>query len=149
MIRLVEVDPVEWLERARPLFEASYYEVMQGVGIPPPQIDMDTFTKLVEMEMALAVVALTAEDEIIGYTFSYLVPLFLYGGMKVMNNESLFVRADHRGITSVRLIRATEVAAKARGAARMQWHTRPGTKAEGLFSRMKYHNFDNAWSKEL
>lgn len=149
MITITEIDPVEWLERARPLFEASYYEVMHGVGIPPPQIDMEMFTKLVEMDMALAMGAIDAYGEIIGYTFSYLVPLFLYGGVKVMNNESLFVRKDHRGITSVRLIRATEMAAKARGAARMQWHTRPGTKAEELFSRMQYHNFDNAWSKEL
>ena len=148
-MKVMEVKATEWLERARPLFEASYQEVMLHVGIPKPEINMPVFRQLDELGFALALVALTTEDEIVGYTLSYMVPLFLYGGMNVMNNESLFVAQEHRGRASLQLIRETERAAKARGAARMQWHALPGTKADGLFARLGYKNFDSAWSKEI
>jgi hypothetical protein len=150
MIRFEQVDNShEWLERCRPLFEESYAEVMEGTGIPRPDINLDALKALDAVGMTMAIVALTSENEVVGYTLSYAVPLFMYGGFVVMNNESMFVKPEHRGTTSMRLIRETEKAAAGRGASRMVWHLRPGTRAEELFRRRKYQNFDNAWSKEI
>lgn len=148
-MKIMEVKPSEWIDRARPLFEESWRENMEQKGLPPPEVDMRVFNTLEDAGMLVALVALTNSDEIVGYTISITVPMFLYGNHVVMNNESIFVRKDHRGITPLRLIRATEQAAKARGASRMLWHSMPGTRAEDLWRRLGYETFDTVWTKEI
>lgn len=148
-MNIIEVKPTEWIERARPLFEESWRENMQSKGMPPPDVDMKVFETLESAGMLLAVVALTNAGEIVGYTISIMVPMFMYGNHMVMNNESIFVRKDHRGTTSLKLIRATVQAAKARGASQMLWHSMPGTKAEDLWRRLGYETFDTVWTKEI
>ena len=148
-MKVMEVKATEWLERARPLFEESWRENMAPKGMPPPDVDMRVFQALEDASMLVALVALTNSDEIVGYTISIIVPMFMYGNHVVMNNESIFVRKDYRGTVPLKLIRATVQAAKARGASKMLWHSMPGTKAEELWPRLGYETFDTVWTKEI
>jgi hypothetical protein len=65
-------------------------------------------------------------------------------------NDLLFVRKSHRrGMTGMRLITATERAAKERGVKMMLWHAKPGTTLDRMLPRLGYGIQDVIYSQVL
>jgi GNAT superfamily N-acetyltransferase len=66
-----------------------------------------------------------------------------YGDLLMCQNDLLFVRKSHRrGMTGMRLITATERAAKDRGVKMMLWHAKPGTTLDRMLPKLGYEPFE-------
>lgn len=64
-------------------------------------------------------------------------------------NDALYVDPAHRGITGARLIKNAEREAARRGATRVLWHTRSGTKLHAAMERHGYTPADIVMMKEI
>lgn len=88
-------------------------------------------------------------DELIGYSCNLISTNLHYADLVYVHNDLLFLRADHRGTTGLRLIRETEDEARRRGARLIVWHAKPGTVLDKLLLRRGYRVQDVLYMKEL
>lgn len=149
MLDIREVLATEILDEAQPLMLAHWEEVAKATGAPKPNISR---AHLEALENVGAVVTLGVFDgeELVGYSLNLIGPPIDFADMKVMQNEGIFIRQDHRGKVALRLISESERIAKERGATRALWHTYLDTRASDLFSRLPgYTVYDRPYSKEL
>lgn len=104
------------------------------------------------LEQAGALLALFAYDgdELVGYSVNFLSTNLHYSDLFYSHNDVLFVRKSHRnGRTGLRLIQATERAAKERGARFIIWHAKPKTALDALLPRVGYGVQDVLYSREI
>lgn len=104
-----------------------------------------------DAENAGALLALIAREDgrIVGYSGNFVLPHIHYMRLRMCANDVLFVDQAHRASLGLRLIHATEQAARARGAQLMAWHAKPGTPLENILRRRGCRVQDIVFTKEL
>lgn len=148
MIDFREVVPSQYIDQAMGMAYAHWREVAKDTGYPPPELDIDQLPILERAGLAFAICPFDV-NVMIGYSLVIIAPCFNFKGIRLAVNEGLYVMPEYRGITSLKLIRATEIAAKRRKANKMQWHAYAGTNAAQLFEKLGYNGNDVLFTKEL
>jgi hypothetical protein len=85
----------------------------------------------------------------VGYSINFVSPHIHYMRMCMAMNDVLFVAKSHRASLGIRLLHATEQAARNRGAHLMAWHAKPGTPLESILRRRGCRLQDLIFTKEL
>lgn len=145
MVRIEIVNPAEYMLNVMPLLRDNWAETGFDFEFNP---SVEAYQRLYDAGFLFALAAFDG-DEIIGYCAMTVIPHMHNPDVVFASNDALYVRPDHRGITSVRLIKAAEVEAKQRGASRFLWHTRAGTPMAGMLERRGYKPVDVTVMKEI
>jgi predicted GNAT superfamily acetyltransferase len=90
-------------------------------------------------------------DQMIGYSVSVLVRNHLhYSGLCYLQNDVVFVTAKRRhGSVGMKLIKATEEAARENGAKLVMWHAKAGSALHAVLPRLGYRIQDILFSKQV
>lgn len=111
--------------------------------------DWDRYYEAEEKGFMLSLGAWVADD-LAGYSLNFIAPNMHYSEVLSCQNDLLFVDEQHRrGSIGGRLIRATERAARQRGAHEMIWHAKPDTVLNAGLPKLGYSVLDVLYCKEL
>lgn len=148
-IREATVDDVLANPRTLALFEAHWDEVALNKQVMVLKPDTERY-RAMESNGMLLILAAYAGEELVGYSVNFLVRHLHYADLNTASNDLLFVTKEHRaGRVGLQLIRATEAAAKERGAAIMLWHAKENTSLAALMPRLGYGVQDIIFSREI
>jgi GNAT superfamily N-acetyltransferase len=144
-----EIVASEWIDRAWPLLEEHYAELATVPDIMLLKPDVERYQTL-EAAGNLFAIGMFHKEELVGYSVNIVCTNLHYGDLLMCQNDLLFVRKSHRrGMTGMRLITATERAAKERGVKMMLWHAKPGTTLDRMLPRLGYGIQDVIYSQVL
>ena len=144
-----EIVASEWIDRAWPLLEEHYAELATVPDIMLLKPDVERYQTL-EANNSIFAIGMFDKEELVGYSVNIVCTNLHYGDLLMCQNDLLFVRKSHRrGMTGMRLITATERAAKERGVKMMLWHAKPGTTLDRMLPRLGYGIQDVIYSQVL
>jgi GNAT superfamily N-acetyltransferase len=144
-----EIVASEWIDRAWPLLEEHYAELATVPDIMLLKPDVERYQTL-EANNSIFAIGMFDKEELVGYSVNIVCTNLHYGDLLMCQNDLLFVRKSHRrGMTGMRLITATERAAKDRGVKMMLWHAKPGTTLDRMLPRLGYGIQDIIYSQVL
>ncbi len=147
--KIVETTVSDKLAELLPLLQAHRDELATNQRLMQLAPNVDAYRALENTRSLLALVAYRGET-IVGYSINFIGPHLHYSGLRYAHNDALYVAPAHRGgRLGVKLMRATENLACARGARMMMWHAKPGTVLEQLLPRLGYGVQDVIFSKEI
>jgi GNAT superfamily N-acetyltransferase len=137
-----EIVASEWIDRAWPLLEEHYAELATVPDIMLLKPDVERYQTL-EANNSIFAIGMFDKEELVGYSVNIVCTNLHYGDLLMCQNDLLFVRKSHRrGMTGMRLITATERAAKDRGVKMMLWHAKPGTTLDRMLPKLGYEPFE-------
>jgi GNAT superfamily N-acetyltransferase len=142
-----EIIASEWIDRAWPLLEEHYAELATVPDIMLLKPDVERYQTLEAAGNLFAIGMFDAHvdggETLVGYSVNIVCTNLHYGDLLICQNDLLFVRKSHRrGMTGMRLITATERAAKDRGVKMMLWHAKPGTTLDRMLPKLGYEPFE-------
>ena len=142
-----EIVASEWIDRAWPLLEEHYAELATVPDIMLLKPDVERYQTLEAAGNLFAIgmfdIHGDGAETLVGYSVNIVCTNLHYGDLLMCQNDLLFVRKSHRrGMTGMRLITATERAAKDRGVKMMLWHAKPGTTLDRMLPRLGYEPFE-------
>jgi GNAT superfamily N-acetyltransferase len=142
-----EIIASEWIDRAWPLLEEHYAELATVPDIMLLKPDVERYQTLEAAGNLFAIGMFDIHGDggetLVGYSVNIVCTNLHYGDLLMCQNDLLFVRKSHRrGMTGMRLITATERAAKDRGVKMMLWHAKPGTTLDRMLPRLGYDPFE-------
>lgn len=142
-IRLSSVQ--ELAEQACHLLKDNFGEVRPG----EPWVTNWDFFAAAEASGLIFCLASVSEGYITGYSVTFVCP-DPHSGRTVAKNDVIYLHPDHRrGMTAVRLIKATESEAARRGAAWIEWNPLSESRLSKLFDRRGYKARSVVYRKEL
>jgi GNAT superfamily N-acetyltransferase len=149
-----EIVASEWIDRAWPLLEEHYAELATVPDIMLLKPDVERYQTLEAAGNLFAIgmfdTHVDGAETLVGYSVNIVCTNLHYGDLLMCQNDLLFVRKSHRrGMTGMRLITATERAAKDRGVKMMLWHAKPGTTLDRMLPRLGYGIQDVIYSQVL
>ena len=149
-----EIVASEWIDRAWPLLEEHYAELATVPDIMLLKPDVERYQTLEAAGNLFAIgmfdTHVDGAETLVGYSVNIVCTNLHYGDLLMCQNDLLFVRKSHRrGMTGMRLITATERAAKERGVKMMLWHAKPGTTLDRMLPRLGYGIQDVIYSQVL
>jgi len=150
-----EIVASEWIDRAWPLLEEHYAELATVPDIMLLKPDVERYQTLEAAGNLFAIGMFDTHvdagaETLVGYSVNIVCTNLHYGDLLMCQNDLLFVRKSHRrGMTGMRLITATERAAKERGVKMMLWHAKPGTTLDRMLPRLGYGIQDVIYSQVL
>jgi GNAT superfamily N-acetyltransferase len=154
-----EIVASEWIDRAWPLLEEHYAELATVPDIMLLKPDVERYQTLEAAGNLFAIGMFdihgdthgdAGAETLVGYSVNIVCTNLHYGDLLMCQNDLLFVRKSHRrGMTGMRLITATERAAKDRGVKMMLWHAKPGTTLDRMLPRLGYGIQDVIYSQVL
>jgi GNAT superfamily N-acetyltransferase len=149
-----EIIASEWIDRAWPLLEEHYAELATVPDIMLLKPDVERYQTLEAAGNLFAIGMFDIHGDngetLVGYSVNIVCTNLHYGDLLMCQNDLLFVRKSHRrGMTGMRLITATERAAKERGVKMMLWHAKPGTTLDRMLPRLGYGIQDVIYSQVL
>jgi GNAT superfamily N-acetyltransferase len=153
-----EIVASEWIDRAWPLLEEHYAELATVPDIMLLKPDVERYQTLEAAGNLFAIGMFDTHvdadgngaETLVGYSVNIVCTNLHYGDLLMCQNDLLFVRKSHRrGMTGMRLITATERAAKERGVKMMLWHAKPGTTLDRMLPRLGYGIQDIIYSQVL
>lgn len=124
----------EFIERATPLIEAHYDEVVKYRDLMVLKVDTERY---LEGEKHGMVHCLIAENEgrMIGYSINILIRNMHYADLLVMQNDSVYVAPEERrGRLFFNLRRRTRELAKSFDAKLLTWHAKPGSTLDKILA---------------
>ena len=142
-----EIVASEWIDRAWPLLEEHYAELATVPDIMLLKPDVERYQTLEAAGNLFAIgmfdIHGDGAETLVGYSVNIVCTNLHYGDLLMCQNDLLFVRKSHRrGMTGMRLITATERAAKDRGVKMMLWHAKPGTTLDRMLPKLGYEPFE-------
>jgi GNAT superfamily N-acetyltransferase len=143
-----EIIASEWIDRAWPLLEEHYAELATVPDIMLLKPDVERYQTLEAAGNLFAIGMFDTHvdagaETLVGYSVNIVCTNLHYGDLLMCQNDLLFVRKSHRrGMTGMRLITATERAAKERGVKMMLWHAKPGTTLDRMLPKLGYEPFE-------
>ena len=147
--RIVETTVSDKVAELLPLLQAHRDELATAKHLMEVAPNLEAYRVLEQGGALLALVAYL-EDEIAGYSVSFIGPHLHYSGLRYAHNDALYVAPAHRGgRLGLKLMRETEWRARERGARMMMWHAKPDTALEKILPRMGYAVQDVIFSKEM
>ncbi|WP_343684015.1 GNAT family N-acetyltransferase [Asticcacaulis sp.] len=148
--RSLEIRPIlasQWIDRAWPLLEAHRHELTTNPDLMQLEPRRGLYEAL-DARGVLLSLGLFDGDELVGYSVNIIDHNLHYGSVLVSQNDLLFVHPDYRhGRDGLRLIKATEDAARERGAHMVIWHAKPDTSFDALLPRLGYRVQDVMYSR--
>ena len=146
-IRLSNVD--EMLANASELFSEHWEEIALNKQVMVLKPDEQKYRAAEENGMLLILAAFEG-DKVVGYSVNIVTNHLHYADLITCSNDLLFVTEGKRnGRLGLQLIRATEKAAKERGARLMLWHAKQGTPLEKMMPRLGYGVQDIIFSIQI
>lgn len=140
------VDVVESITKHRDLMLENWRETGFKFEFDP---SLEAAERMQEKGIMFALGAFDG-DQMIGYSTAMIAPHWFNPSQVWCMSDALFVKRDYRGgLTSGKLILATEAEAKKRGATAMLWHTRAGTSLSEAFEARGYYPADYVMMKGL
>lgn len=131
-----------------PLFEEHRVELATNPDLMQLDPDVETYTILEERGRLISL-GLYEGDQLIGYSVN-IVARNLHYDLIMCQNDVLYVQRDWRkGSTGLRLMTATEEAARVAGCDMMLWHAKQNTNLQHILPRRGYRVQDIIFSKEL
>jgi GNAT superfamily N-acetyltransferase len=148
-IREVTVDDVLGNPRSLELFVEHWDEIALNKQVMVLKPDTERYRAMESAGMVLILAAYLG-DELVGYSVNFLTHHLHYADLHVASNDLLFVTPEYRASrVGLQLIRATEAAAKERGAKLMLWHAKEHTALATLMPRLGYGVQDIIFSREI
>jgi hypothetical protein len=148
-IRIEEISVSEHIDQVGELLEEHWLELAKNKELMVLKPDRERYATLERAGVILALGAFDG-DRMVGYSVNLVGPHLHYADLAFAQNDVLFIAKSHRlGRTGYTLIKATEVAAKARGAQMLVWHAKQDTALDVLLPRLGYGVQDILYSKEL
>jgi len=131
------------------LFEDHWQEVAKNKKVMVLKPDYDKYRFLEESGIMRTLVAY--EDGIvIGYSVNFIQPHLHYSDLISCYNDIVFLSKEKRNSpVGLKLLRATEKAAKEWGADMMLWHVKEGPSIDSILPRLGYGVQDIVYSKTL
>lgn len=130
------------------LMAAHWEEIASHQDIRTLKPNVDVFTKMEEQGRLFTLFVMDGE-EIAGYSVNILAE-HLHSDTLYAQNDAVYVSpAYRRSGAGIRLMKATERAAKEHGAQLLFWHAKQGSRLESVLGRMGYGVLDVIFSKEL
>lgn len=149
-LRIVQTSLVERIDEIWGLLKAHWREVARNKNVMVLNPDRERYEELDRQGGLLTLAVLDADNEVVGYSVSFIGPHIHYAALRVCNNDILFLREDLRNSTiGLRLLRETEKAAAEHGAKLMLWHAKQGTSLDKILPRQGYGVQDVIYSKEI
>ena len=137
-MKIVEIKATDKIDECWDLLQAHREELATHKNLMILKPDIQKY-KILEDKNALFTLALYDEDKIVGYSVNVLTNNLHYSDLIMAQNDLLFLRKDLRkGRHGLSLIRATEVAAAARGAKYIIFHAKPGTAFSDIMPKLGY-----------
>ena len=135
-MNLRPITVAELREQGGGLFRAHWAEVAKNKHLMVLDPNWDAYEAM-EAKGDLLAIALCADDgRLLGYSVSLLAWHHNYAGLRYCQNLVVFVDKEHRRQSAgMRLINATEVEAKERGAKLVLWHAKPDTALDVLLQK--------------
>jgi len=131
------------------LFEDHWQEVAKNKKVMILKPDYDKYRFLEESGIMRTLVAYE-EDAVIGYSVNFIQPHLHYSDLISCYNDIVFLSKEKRNSpVGLKLLRATEKAAKEWGADMMLWHVKEGTSIDSILPRLGYGVQDIVYSKTL
>ena len=148
-LKIVEGKRVDLIDQTD-LFKEHWDEVARNKQVMILDPDKAAYEHLESLGALFTLIAY-GEDEVVGYSVNMISPHLHYKSLITCQNDIIFVKKEYRTSSPVglRLIRATEKAAKDKGAKIMLWHAKEGSVFANLLPRIKYQVQDIAFSKVL
>ena len=146
----VEATSIETvLTHGTKLFEEHYDEIAKHKDVQ--QLKPDAARYMVMAHRLLVFAAYNERREMVGYSVSMLDTHLHYKDTTVCHNDVLFVtEAARRTRAGLKLIAATEEAAREQGAHLMGWHAKPDTTLAALLDRSPdYQTQDIIFTRKL
>lgn len=139
MLSIVEIEAADHIDSVQDMLAENWAET--GFDF---DLDLNT-AMIVDLQRLGILFALGAfyDGQLIGYSTAMVAPHPYNPAIVCCNSDALFVRKAWRHTSAgARLVVATELAAAARGANRMLWHTRAGTPFAATLQRRDYEPAD-------
>lgn len=155
VIRRIEVDDLRSNPDAIDLFSEHWDEIAKNKRVMRLAPNWKKYYALEEQGMTLILGMYAVQrgpycEVLIGYSVNFITEHMHYKDLKICQNDLLFMQENWRsGRHGLRLILATEAAAKEREAQLMLWHAKPETTLDAILPRMRYQTQDIIYSKEL
>jgi len=131
------------------LFEDHWQEVAKNKKVMVLKPDYDKYRFLEERGIMRTLVAYE-DDVVIGYSVNFIQPHLHYSDLISCYNDIVFLSKEKRNSpVGLKLLRATEKAAKEWGADMMLWHVKEGTSIDSILPRLGYGVQDIVYSKTL
>jgi predicted GNAT superfamily acetyltransferase len=131
------------------LFQDHWDEVALNKQVMALKPDMPRYQAMNE-QGALVVLGAWDDERLVGYSVNFVMQHLHYADLRICSNDLLFVsQAVRKGRVGLRLIRATEAAAKDAGARLMLWHGKPNTALVEIMPALGYGVQDVIFSKEV
>lgn len=148
-IRNATYDEMLAAHEAGDIFAEHWDEIALNKQVMVLKPDSERY-RFMEAAGGMFILAAYADGELVGYSFNFVMNHLHYADLCVASNDLLFVAKAHRkSRLGLQLIRATEEAAKERGARLMLWHAKPDTALVELMPRLGYGVQDVIFSREI
>jgi len=132
------------------LIRDHYLEVCRHPDLLKLKLDRTRFQLMEDVGMLLVLGAFDADDKLIGYSANWISNHIHYADLVYCHNDAIYLDPAHRhGALGIKLIKATEDAARARGARMCLWHGKPDTALSAIMPRLGYIVNDVLFSKEI
>lgn len=134
----------------QPLLAAHYEELAKFKDIAALEPAYSDYRDAEASDSLLVLLAHDAE-QLIGYAVTFRTTSAHYAGMRVAQNDVIYVRPDYRkGMSGYRLIKLTRERAAARWNTQLLiWHTKPDTPMDLLMPRLGCEKLENLWAERL
>lgn len=131
------------------LFWDHWDEIALNKQVMALKPDMPRYKAMAE-QGSLVVIGAWNGDQLVGYSVNFVMQHLHYADLRICSNDLLFVsQALRKGRVGLKLIRATEEAAKEAGARLMLWHGKPNTTLVEIMPALGYGVQDIIFSKEV
>lgn len=131
------------------LFSPHYNEVAKNKEVMILNPDYKKYFTLEGLDKLL-IFGVFFKGQLVGYSLNIVDTNLHYAGLKVCQNDLLFLLPEHRASTAgLRLIKITETFAKAHGCKLMLWHAKENSALDKVLQAKHYPIQDIIRSKQL
>lgn len=139
----------DYKDQMSDLLQQHWEEVALNKDIMILAPDWDRYRLLEQAGKVLSLFAVEEGNRLVGYSVNVIDYHLHYSGLKVCQNDVLFVDPTQRGTTGLRLIQETEAAARSADARLMLWHAKPDSALDCILRRRRYLIQDIIYSLPL
>ena len=144
-----QIKTTEHIDEAWELLEMHREELATYKHLMALKPDMPRY-KILEDAGKLIGLGLFDGDKIVGYSILILTHTMHYADLFIAQNDLIYIHPDYRkGKWGLKLIKATEDAARERGIKMILWHGKEKTSFSELMPKLGYIVQDIMFSKEL
>ena len=149
MIEIREIDPSEHAAGITALGMSSVEELRVFSDLMSPNPSLPQYEALHKNGLMLTLGAFDG-DKIVGFSINIISVAMHYAGTNLAQVDFIYLHKDYRsGRNGLKLIRATEDAARARGANILVFGAKEGTSLISLLPKLGYTISEVAFCKEL